>query len=84
MLEKIKNLISEPLSEEKISVVDVFFEEELGVKNLVIVIDKKPYVDVETCILATNIINPILDEYDLIEESYILDVCSKGGEEDGQ
>lgn len=80
MLGKIRGLIEEPLKKENIDVVDVFFENENGIKNLVIVIDKKPYVDVDTCVLATNIINPILDEEDLIEDSYVLDVCSKGGE----
>lgn len=80
MTEKIRKLIVEPLKENEIDVIDVFFEEENNVKNLVIVIDKKPYVDIDTCVLATNIINPILDEADLIEESYCLDVCSKGGE----
>ena len=80
MLEKIRASIEEPLKNEKIDVVDVYFEEEEGVKNLVIVIDKKPYVDIDTCVLATHIINPILDE-DLIEDSYVLDVCSKGVEE---
>ena len=81
MLDEIKDLIKEPLSNEKIEVLDVFFEEEDGVKNLMIIIDKKPYVDLDTCVLATHIINPILDEADLIEESYVLNVCSKGVEE---
>ncbi len=80
MIEKIKELVIKPLDENNIKLVDVYFEEENGVKNLVIVIDKKPYVDIDTCVLATNIINPILDKEDLIEESYVLDVCSKGGE----
>ena len=81
MLDKIRASIEEPFKNEKIDVVDVYFEEEEGVKNLVIVIDKKPYVDIDTCVLATHIINPILDEEDLIEDSYVLDVCSKGVEE---
>ena len=80
MLEKIKELIKEPLSKEKIELVDVYFEKENGVDNLYIIIDKKPYVDVEVCVLATNIVNPILDDADLIEDSYVLNVCSKGGE----
>lgn len=80
MLNKVRKLIEEPLSKEKITVVDVLLEHENGVKNLVIVIDKKPYVDIDTCVLATNIINPILDKEDIIEDSYVLDVCSKGGE----
>ncbi len=80
MLNKVRELIEGPLSKEKITVVDVLLEYENGVKNLVIVIDKKPYVDIDTCVLATNIINPILDKEDIIEDSYVLDVCSKGGE----
>ena len=81
MFDKIQSLIEEPLKKEGISVVSVSFEEEDGVKNLMIVIDKMPYVDLDTCVLATHIINPILDEADLIEESYVLNVCSKGVEE---
>lgn len=80
MLEKIKDLVREPLEKENIELVDVYFEEENHVQNLYIIIDKKPYVDVDVCVNATNIVNPILDEADLIEESYVLNVCSKGGE----
>lgn len=80
MLEKIKDLIEEPLKNEKIDVISVTFEDIDGAKNLVIVIDTKPYVDLNTCVKATHIINPILDEADLIDESYILNVCSKGEE----
>lgn len=81
MLSKIQKLIEEPLKKEKIDVLDVYFEEEDDVKNLMIIIDKMPYVDLDTCVLATHIINPILDEADLIEDSYVLNVCSKGVEE---
>ena len=81
MLEKIKSLIEEPLSKEKIEVVSVSYEDIDGAMNLVIVIDTKPYVDLNTCVKATRIINPILDEADLISESYILNVCSKGEDE---
>lgn len=81
MLSKIQKLIEEPLKKEKIDVLDVYFEEEDGVKNLMIIIDKMPYVDLDTCVLATHIINPILDEADLIEDSYVLNVCSKGVDE---
>ncbi len=80
MLEKLKELLEEPLSRENIELVDIYFEKENGVDNLYVIIDKKPYVDVEVCVLATNIVNPIIDEADLIEESYVLNVCSKGGE----
>ena len=80
MFEKIRNLIEGPLNEVGIKVLDVHFEDEDGVKNLMIIIDKMPYVDLDTCVEATHIINPILDEADLIEDSYVLNVCSKGEE----
>ncbi len=81
MEEKIRKLVEKPLQNEKIDVASVYFEEENGILNLYILIDKKPYVDIDTCVLATNIINPILDEADLIEDSYVLNVCSKGEDE---
>ncbi len=79
--EKVREIITEPLKEENIEVYKVYFEKTEGVKNLVIEIDKKPYVDIDVCVTASHIINPILDEYDLIKESYVLDVCSKGDDE---
>ena len=54
MLEKIHELIKEPLSKEGIEVLSVTWEEEEGVKNLMIIIDKKPYVDLDTCVKATH------------------------------
>ena len=42
-----------------------------------IVIDRDEIIDIDTCVEVTNIINPLLDEADLIKESYILDVSTK-------
>ena len=44
---------------------------------LLIVLDKVNGIDLDTIVEATNIINPILDEHDLIDEEYILDISSK-------
>ena len=38
---------------------------------------KSGVVDVDDCVTVSNIVNPLLDEKDFIDESYILDVCSK-------
>ena len=48
-----------------------------NVKTNNLVIDKNGIIDIDDCVTVTNLINPLLDEADLIEESYILDVCSK-------
>ena len=44
---------------------------------LEIVLDKIGGIDLDGIVAATNIINPIVDEYDFTEDSYILDVVSK-------
>ena len=40
-------------------------------------IDKDDIVDLDTCVEVTNIINPILDESNIIDDSYILDITTK-------
>ena len=42
-----------------------------------ITIDKDDIVDLDTCVEVTNIINPILDESNIIDDSYILDITTK-------
>lgn len=77
--ETVKQLILEPLKEEGISIYEITYQKEDGNYFLRIVIDTKEGVDLDTCIKATNIINPILDSNNLEIDNYILDVCSKGG-----
>ena len=45
--------------------------------TLRVILDKANGIDLDTIVEATNIINPILDEKDLIEEQYTLEVQSK-------
>ena len=77
MLEKIKDAIKEPLAKMEIVVDDISFEKEGSYYFLRITLDKVNGLDLDTVVEATNIINPILDELDIIEETYILDVSSK-------
>lgn len=77
MVEKIKNLIEQPITEKGYILDSVSYEKEAGVNTLLVVIDKPGIIDVEDCVTVSNIVNPILDEYDPISESYVLDVCSK-------
>ncbi len=77
MLEKIKEAIKEPLAKMEIVVDDISFDKEGSYYFLRITLDKVNGLDLDTIVEATNIINPILDELDIIEESYILDVSSK-------
>ena len=40
-------------------------------------LDRDEIIDLDKCVEVTNIINPLLDEADLIKESYTLDVSTK-------
>ena len=75
--EQIKKLIEGPVGELGISIDSVVLEKESGALFLRIVIDRDEIIDVDTCVEVTNIINPLLDEANLIEESYMLDVSTK-------
>lgn len=74
---KIINLIKDKLEEEQIKVDSVKYITEDNIKFLRITIDKEGFVTSEDCVKATKIINPIIDESNIIDETYILDVCSK-------
>lgn len=74
---KVLELLSKPLEKEGVQIDSVVYEKEGGTYFLRVVIDKIGGVDIDTCVDVTHIINPILDEADIIEGSYILDVSSK-------
>lgn len=77
MFTKLKKELSEVLIKDEI-LVDKIFESKKGkYQFLTIVLDKVGGIDLDTIVEATKIINPIVDKYDLFENSYILDVISK-------
>ncbi len=77
ILSKVKEIITEPMTKMDIIVDSVNWEVEGKYNYLKIILDKESGLDIDTIVEATNIINPILDEYDLIEDEYILDISSK-------
>jgi len=79
--DKVLNVIEKPINDLGIIVKEVKYEKENGTSYLRIYIDKEPFVNLDDCVTVTNLVNPILDENDFIEESYILDISSieKGG-----
>ena len=80
MEKKLKDLekeVNEALKSRHIIVSNIEIKEEKKYKFLTIELDKVGGIDLDTIVEATNIINPIVDKYDFIEDSYILDVISK-------
>lgn len=83
--EKLYKLIEKPLLEIGIKVVDILFVTEAEIDYLRIIIDKDSYINIDDCVEATKIIDKIIDDVEISDDSYILDVCSKqkGGSIDG-
>ena len=77
----IYDVIKGGLDDLGIDIKEIKLEKENGTLFLRIFIDKEPYINIDDCVEVTNIVNPILDENDFIDESYILDISSieKGG-----
>ncbi len=77
MEEKIRNLLEKPIEDAGYILDEVFYGKEENINTLRLVIDKSGYINVGDCVKVNEIVNPILDKADPINESYVLDVCSK-------
>ena len=74
--EKVRNLIENTIVEAGYILSDVKLEKEGSVLFLRVLIDKPEIVNIEDCVKVSELINPILDKEDPIDESYVLDVSS--------
>ena len=77
VLEEIRNSITEPMKKLDISVESVTYVVEGNYNFLRIELDKVNGIDLDSIVEATEVINPIIDKLDLIDDSYILDITSK-------
>jgi ribosome maturation factor RimP len=76
--EKIKILIEDKIKEMGYKLIDIQFGSENNKLALIIKIDKDGGVNVEDCAKVSRVIDPILEEANLIEKSWILIVSSPG------
>ncbi len=76
-LEKLKIKLQEEFKEDEIIVDEVSFRKEGKYNFLTVVLDKVGGIDLDTIVEATHKVDPIVDQMNITEESYILDVISK-------
>ncbi len=76
-LENIRKNIEPALKQQEIIITDITYHNEGNYNFLTIELDKINGIDLDEIVEATNIINPIIDKLDFIDDSYILDVISK-------
>mgnify|MGYP003300240188 CR=1 FL=1 len=77
ILEEIRRAITGPMQEMDIIVESITYENQGNYNFMTIELDKVNGIDLDTIVAATEVINPIIDELDLIDDSYILDIISK-------
>ena len=77
MEEKVRKLIEDKVNKMGIRIDDIVYEKEGSNYFLRIVIDRDEAIDIDTCVMVTNVINPILDKANFLKDSYILDVSTK-------
>lgn len=74
---KIRELIEKKVNGAGVVIDSIVYEKENSNYFLRIVIDNDDGIDIDKCVEITNIINPLLDNTNIIEDSYILDISSK-------
>lgn len=76
-LERLKEKLIVVLEPEGIMVTNIEYTSKGKYNFLTVEVDKVNGMDMDSIVLATNIINPVVDEENITDDSYILDVISK-------
>ena len=77
MEEKVKEIIGDALKELNLKIDSVVYEKDMGHNFLRICLDSKDIIDLDLIVKATNIINPLMDKANIINEEYHLDIYGK-------
>jgi ribosome maturation factor RimP len=77
VIKKLDELIRPEMEKMEIMLDSIQWIDEKSNKTLKVILDKANGIDLDTIVEATNVINPIIDEADLIDEEYTLEVSSK-------
>ena len=77
MKEKIIGLVGDKLNKLNIWIDDVYSDKKDNINYLHIVLDADFIIPINTVVMATRIINPLLDDVDIMDDAYILDIYAK-------
>ena len=77
MKQKIIEAVGNKLEDLNLFIDDITYGKVDNENTLTIILDSEEIIPLNKVVMATRIINPILDKLDLIKESYTLDVYAK-------
>ena len=75
--QRVRELISDEVSKMGVNIDSITYEKEGSNYFLRVVIDREQPIDIDTCVKVTKVINPILDNSDIIDKIDALEVWSK-------
>jgi len=78
MIDKIKEVIEPVIQEEKAELVEIIFRKEGGRQVLKLLVDKDNGIQMADCVSLNEKIGQALDQADIIQESYVIEVDSPG------
>ena len=78
IVEKVDSLIRDTIERLGYEIVDIEYKKQYGQMNLTVFIDIEKGVSLDDCETVHNAVNPILDEADPIDGTYILNISSPG------
>ncbi len=78
IIESVKELIRPLLEEQNFELVDILYRREQGKMVLRLLADKEGGITLNDCALLNEKIGALLDEKDIMNQSYILEVSSPG------
>ena len=78
LLDRIKNIVSNILSDNGIELADITYKREGHTRVLRILADKEGGITIDECARMNEIISEALDKEDFIEENYLLEISSPG------
>jgi len=78
MVDKIKEIIEPILQEEQVELVEMIYRKEAGRQVLRLLVDKDNGIQLSDCIKLNEKIGRVLDEGNVIQENYVIEVDSPG------
>jgi ribosome maturation factor RimP len=78
IIQNLEPILTKAVNDIGVEIVDMEFQKEQGRLIFRIFVDTKDGVTHETCRLVNDIVEPIMDQEDLIKEPYYLEISSPG------
>ena len=77
MTDKVKELVDSAVCDLGLFVSEAYISKEDNITSLNIILDSDSIIDLDLITEASRIINPIMDDADLVDGEYVLDISSK-------